>query len=228
VLPFLLAYFLVFIFSTDGTHELQKLVNYYDGANPYEIPVKTLELLQQQAGEKPFDFDVFISYSSQDRDFVKNVLFDELSTTHSVCIDFKDFQPGCYIGENIYNCIVQSRKTLLVVSKNFLSSVWTFFEMQIAQGRLEQGHDVLIPVIIEDISYNDLPKPLQHYRQTKTYLEFFNKDVQPHFWDRLRNAIGKSIQEDKVVVFEDAGNKDDIEENGNTVKTKKDKDNVEV
>lgn len=206
-------------FPPDATHELHKLVN-PDGTNPYEIPPKNLELLQRQAGEKPFDFDVFISYSSQDRDFVKKVLFNELSTTHSVCIDFKDFEAGVYIGENIYNCIVQSRKTLLVVSKNFLSGVWTFFEMQIAQGRLAQGHDVLIPVIIEDISYNELPKPLQHYRKTKTYLEYFNEDVQPHFWGRLRSAIGKSLEQEKMLVEvpENDDNDNDKKENDNLVK----------
>lgn len=145
--------------------------------------------------DSDIDFDVFVSYSSLDRDFVKNSLYAELTTTHSVCIDFKDFEAGLYIPDNIANSVFRSRKTLLVVTRNFLKGVWTYFEMQLAQGRLAEGHDVLILVLVEDIPVHELPKPLQHYRKTKTYLEYFNEDVRPHFWDRLRSAIGPSLNQ---------------------------------
>ncbi|KAK3749962.1 hypothetical protein QZH41_013864 [Actinostola sp. cb2023] len=178
----------------DPTPEHSVLIK-HEGPMHFEIPHENLQLLRCPADDSNLDFDVFVSYSSLDRDFVKTVLYAELSTTHSVCIDFKDFEAGLYIGDNIFNSIFRSRKTLLVVTRNFLKGVWTFFEMQIAQGRLAQGHDVLIPVIVDDIPFDELPKPLQHYRQTKTYLEYFNEDVKPHFWDRLRSALGPSLRE---------------------------------
>ncbi|XP_031568326.1 fibroblast growth factor receptor 3-like [Actinia tenebrosa] len=162
-----------------------------------EIPVENLQLLMHAPGagnDSDLDFDVFVSYSSLDRDFVKNCLYAELTTTHSVCIDFKDFEAGLFITDNIANSVFRSRKTLLVVTRNFLKGVWTFFEMQLAQGRLAEGHDVLILVLVENIPVHELPKPLQHYRKTKTYLEYFNEDVRPHFWDRLRSAIGPSLR----------------------------------
>jgi hypothetical protein len=165
-----------------------------------EIPRENLQLQRRGVHanqESDLDFDVFISYSSLDRDLVKNCFYAELTTTHLVCIDFKDFEAGLFIPDNIANSVFRSRKTLLVVTRNFLKGVWTFFEMQLAQGRLSEGHDVLILVIVEDIPVDELPKPLQHYRKMKTYLEYFNEDVKPHFWDRLRTAIGPSLSERK-------------------------------
>lgn len=182
---------MIFVMFSSLTDPAKRLIS-IDSSN--EIQPVSIPLLGNCDNET-VDFDVFISYSSQDRDFVKNILFLELSTTHSVCIDFKDFEPGLYIGDNIWKSIFRSKKTLLVVSKNFLSGLWTHFEMQIAQGRLAHGQDVLIPVIIEDIPFDELPKPLQYYRQTKTYLEYFNEDVRPHFWDRLRSTLGPSLRE---------------------------------
>lgn len=164
-----------------------------------EIPVENLQLLRRGPGpdrDSNIDFDVFISYSSLDRDFVKDCIYTELITTHSVCIDFKDFEAGLYITDNIANSVFRSRKTLLVVTRNFLKGVWTFFEMQLAQGRIAEGHDVLILVLVENIPFQELPKLLQHYRNTKTYLEYFNEDVRPHFWDRLRSAIGPSLRQE--------------------------------
>ncbi|XP_032241067.1 fibroblast growth factor receptor 3 [Nematostella vectensis] len=147
--------------------------------------------------ETHHEFDVFISYSSQDRDLVKNVFYPEITRTHKVCIDFKDFEAGLYITDNIANAIFKSRKTLLMITRNFLrrEGGWTYFEMQIAQGRLQHGHDVLVPVMLENIPLNELPSTLQHYRSRRTWLEWFNEDVRPHFWERLRVALEPSLFE---------------------------------
>ncbi|KAJ8306682.1 hypothetical protein KUTeg_015723 [Tegillarca granosa] len=76
-------------------------------------------------------FDVFISYSREDWDWVKNTLLPNLSCEgYRVCVDFKDFVPGTEISENILNSIYKSKKTIVVLSKNFLNSVWGQFELQ--------------------------------------------------------------------------------------------------
>ena len=41
------------------------------------------------------EYDVFVSYSSEDLAWVKDVLFSRLQQAgYAVCIDFKDFVPG--------------------------------------------------------------------------------------------------------------------------------------
>ena len=51
----------------------------------------------------PLQYDVFVSYSSEDQDWVLNSLFKTMtSNRYEVCIDFKDFIPGesLYIQQN--------------------------------------------------------------------------------------------------------------------------------
>jgi hypothetical protein len=43
----------------------------------------------------PLEYDVFISYSSYDRPWVKDILMKNLENKgYRVCIDFKNFMPG--------------------------------------------------------------------------------------------------------------------------------------
>ena len=45
--------------------------------------------------EGDLKYDVFVSYSSGDQDWVMNSLFQTMTeNSYEVCIDFKDFTPG--------------------------------------------------------------------------------------------------------------------------------------
>ena len=45
--------------------------------------------------EGDLKYDVFVSYSSEDQDWVMNSLFQTMTeNSYEVCIDFKDFTPG--------------------------------------------------------------------------------------------------------------------------------------
>ena len=45
--------------------------------------------------EVELKYDVFVSYSSEDQDWVLNSLFQIMTqNSYEVCIDFKDFTPG--------------------------------------------------------------------------------------------------------------------------------------
>ena len=137
-------------------------------------------------------FDVFISYNSSDKEWVNSVLRERLSHSYQVCMDTVDFEPGKFIAENIVHNIWVSRKILLVISRKFLQSEWCCFEKQIAQGKVILCKDSLIVIMLEDLKLKELPKDLRHYKREKTYLEWDNEDVKPHFWKRLNDAIGPS------------------------------------
>lgn len=84
-----------------------------------------------------YRFDLFVSYSEKDRDFVLDQLIPNLEKRAeiTICLHERDFQVGLSILENIIQCMDQSRCLLLVVSESFLKSNWCSFEMHLAQHR---------------------------------------------------------------------------------------------
>lgn len=134
------------------------------------------------------EYDVFISYSSEDEEWVKNKLFKELlSMGYNINIDFKDFVPGMAIAENVIDSIYKSRKTIVLMSKNFLRSMWGQFELQQAHNKaIAQRKDVLIL-----IKYDKCKVPGK--LMGKTFLDWTDETIQPHFWQRLKDAIGDPV-----------------------------------
>lgn len=84
-----------------------------------------------------YNYDVFVSYSEKDREwvlehFIPNI---EKRSEVTICLHERDFQVGLSILENIIQCMDQSRCLLLVISESFLKSNWCSFEMHLAQHR---------------------------------------------------------------------------------------------
>lgn len=133
-------------------------------------------------------FDVFISYSREDWDWVKNTLLPNLSCEgYRVCVDFKDFVPGTEISENILNSIYKSKKTIVVLSKYFLNSVWGQFELQQAHYKaMTQRKDTLIILKLDSCN---VPRKLMG----KIFLDWTSSTDKSFFWKRLFRSIGKPI-----------------------------------
>ena len=92
--------------------------------------------------EEPFNFDVFISYSQKDDLWVKKRLIPFLEDSEpklSVCFHERDFDAGKSIVENIVDSLDRSRKCLLVLSEQYISSSWCMFEAHLASNRLIQA-----------------------------------------------------------------------------------------
>ena len=87
---------------------------------------KNSELLEKN-GEK--EFDVFISYSSHDKNFVEDVIGPELENETSLvkykCIlHVRDFKTSISIMDQIDKAIDSSTCTIIALSKDFLKSQW--------------------------------------------------------------------------------------------------------
>eukprot|EP00794_Sanderia_malayensis_P017758 gene17758-19531_t len=138
--------------------------------------------IKEDSDAKDRDCDVFICYSSQDKEWVRKTLKKTLEDNNlKVCIDYKDFAPGAHIIENISGAIDRSRKTIAVLSPDYVTSAWCNEELQMALGRIEDRHQV-IPVM-----YRQCTVP--NFLTTRTYLDWCNPDIQPLFWDQLIQAI---------------------------------------
>jgi hypothetical protein len=148
-----------------------------------------------------FNYDIFMSYSDHNREWVLNSLLPNLEykSKVKVCLHERDFQVGISILENIISSIDQSRCILLVISKSFLRSRWCQFELHLAQHRLlETRREELILLFLEEIPKTKRPKTLQYLMKTKTYLLWPKGDdaeEQKLFWKRLHYAILRNTVE---------------------------------
>ncbi|XP_070574425.1 toll-like receptor 13 [Ptychodera flava] len=142
-------------------------------------------------------YDAFISFNSGDEEWVQYTLVPYLegncTTNFKVCVHYKDFIPGKSIIENILDSIENSRKTILVLSPNFVKSEWCHFEMQMAHHRLfEDRRDVVILLLLESIPNRDTPRMLRKLLLRKSYITWPKEEHGPArqlFWAQLESAL---------------------------------------
>jgi hypothetical protein len=84
--------------------------------------------------QNTFDYDVFISYSHRDSEWVRDWLLPRLEAAGlRVCVDFRDFELGVPSLINMERAAERSRKTLLVLTPDWIESEWTNFEALLVQ-----------------------------------------------------------------------------------------------
>ncbi|XP_068698358.1 uncharacterized protein [Montipora foliosa] len=125
-------------------------------------------------------YDVFICYSNKDATWVKELLAELEKRHFACCIDFRDFVPGAAIVDNISQAIYYSRKTIAVLSPDFVNSNWCNHELQQALTRI-RSHQV-VPIV-----YRKCAIPLT--LRDRTYLDWESCDVKPYFWEHLERAL---------------------------------------
>ena len=137
------------------------------------------------------DYDAFVSYCRKDVDWVLNTLLPYLEAPQCgfhLCVHDRDFVPGVAITKNIMTAIQYSRRTILILSPNFIKSGWCDLEFQAAHQRaLEDRSNFLIVVLLEEVNSKDLDETLQLYMKTRTYVSVKDK----WFWYKMLYAMPK-------------------------------------
>ncbi|XP_070532915.1 toll-like receptor 2 [Ptychodera flava] len=152
------------------------------------------------------DYDAFISFNSGDEEWVQHTLVPHLeencNTQFKICVHYKDFIPGKAIIDNILDSIENSRKTVLVLSPNFVKSEWCHFEMQMAHHRLfEDRRDVVVLLLLEPIPDKDTPRMLRKLLLKRSYITWPKKEQGPArqlFWAQLESALNRPSQVDHI------------------------------
>ena len=138
--------------------------------------------------EKPYD--AFISYSQTDSDYVENSLLPGLENPEDVQHKFKclihtrDWNVGEMIPDQIIHSVESSRRTIIVLSKSYIDSMWTKLEFRAAhkQALQDRTQRVIIVVLGELPKKDDMEEDLQKYISLNTYLD----SEDPWFWQKLR------------------------------------------
>ncbi|XP_061175903.1 toll-like receptor 4 [Saccostrea echinata] len=141
-------------------------------------------------------YDAFVSYADEDRVFVLRLIKElEEEAGLKLCIHQRDFVPGFDIAENIITAVNKSRKTIILLSPNFIKSSWCMYELHIAKmeeiySRNEEN--VISLILYETMPLQDIPLTLMDLINQKTYIEFPNDDQEfgeDVFWSTLKESF---------------------------------------
>lgn len=143
--------------------------------------------------EHLFAMDAVISYAKGRASFIKNDLVPALEGIHglSLWVADRNSQPGASIAENITHAIFNSRKTVLLVDKEYLKDSWCNFDMNTALVEsVESKRQLIIVVLLEKQSFDTLPISVLRFLQTERSLEYpeFGHDIDT-FWSNLATKI---------------------------------------
>ncbi|XP_066267495.1 toll-like receptor 3 [Branchiostoma lanceolatum] len=151
-----------------------------------------------------FRYDAFVAYSSRDERWVTEELVRNLENevpSYRLCIGARDFVGGVAITENIARSVDASRKTICVVTHNFVQSSWCNYELQASEGRyhmFDPWRSNLVLVFLERVP----DRVVARHKQLRTVVERDTYLVWPRdkrrgslFWARLRDALGEPMDQ---------------------------------
>jgi hypothetical protein len=132
----------------------------------------------------PFAYDVFISYSHKNEAWVHSELLARL-TAHglSVCIDTECFELGASSVLEMERAVRTSRKTVLVLTPEYVESDWSQFERLMLQTLDPINRQRrLIPLLLAGCN---LPISISFL----THVSFTDPNTQASAWNRLLRAL---------------------------------------
>lgn len=151
--------------------------------HPAETRKVPAEDREEGSGES-YRYDVFISYSHSDEDWVNGELLRRLEGAGlKVCIDHRDFEIGTPSLDNMERAVDASRHTLLVLTPRFVNSEWTEFETLLAGTSDPAGRRRRIfPLMLEQC---DVPRRIAFL----TYADFVDPSKREEAFSRLIDQL---------------------------------------
>ncbi|XP_012215724.1 protein toll-like [Linepithema humile] len=135
-------------------------------------------------------YDAFVSYSHKDHNFIINELVPKLEngpTPYKLCLHYRDCSINESISDIIARSVQKSRRTIVILSPNFLDSVWGKMEFRVAYCQaLSEGRAKMILILYDDIGLlDDLDAELKAIITMSTCIQWSD----PLFWDKLRYEL---------------------------------------
>ncbi|GJQ88238.1 Tl [Trypoxylus dichotomus] len=149
---------------------------YYKYEYDIKVWIFSKPILKRFVTEEDIDkdrvYDAFISFSHKDEEFVGNQLVRVLEggpNPYKLCIHTRDWIVGEFINKQIIDSVQKSRRTIIILSPDFLTSEWGGMEFRTAHT--------------EEMKEED--PDLQLYLSTNTYLKWGD----PWFWKKLKYVL---------------------------------------
>jgi toll-like receptor 13 len=177
-------------------------------ANRYRVSLQYCSLVTRgmhrhyrklDGDSKEYQYDVFVAYSADDYKWVYGPLqtYLEKNQGFKLALHERDFEAGKYIVDNIIDAINTSRKIIFVISSSFLRSKWGQYELDMTRMHMfQQNREMLIVILLEDMSISRMPARLKQIWESITCLEAddivrgcSNPYSSHTFWKRLNQAM---------------------------------------
>ena len=177
--------------STGNSFSFSLLLNYMhmcDGLSPelkhMGLPLTictSLLTISVSLSLTPF-FSLFLTLSYMST----QVLSPELEhgdPSHRLCLHYRDFPHNAYVADSIVSAVTSSRRTILVLSKNFLVHEWSRFEVKSAlHDVLKSGGQRTIILLVGEVSPRDLDPDLLLAVKANPTIHWSDR----MFWEKLR------------------------------------------
>ncbi|CAO1305307.1 unnamed protein product [Diamesa tonsa] len=138
------------------------------------------------------EYDAFIVFSEDDNDYVGRTLIpglEQQSPHFKCCIPTRDCEAGEMLVTQSLDCIRKSRRTIIVMSKNFLKSQWAQWEFRTSQltafKEIENNSRVIVIILGDVEDLEGLHDEFRSYIEINTYVQ----SNDPWFWKKLRYAM---------------------------------------
>ncbi|KAK8759400.1 hypothetical protein V5799_002969 [Amblyomma americanum] len=145
-------------------------------------------------------FDVFVSFSSKDAALVHDQLLPTIEGLGlSYCTYDRNFKGGFLLQDIIRDAVSCSRRTLLLLTRNFMASEWCRLEFRLAHQRaLEDSINRLVIVMVDEVDPGALDEDLRLYVRAANYLCW----GEPNFWERLQRSLPKTHARRKLILHD--------------------------
>lgn len=134
-------------------------------------------------------YDGFVCYSPKDEEWVVQALAAELEPKFQLCLHYRDLPHTAYIqhaAPAVLEAAEASRRVILVLTRNFLQTEWSKFELRQALHEALRGR-VFKLVILEEgpLPEAELDPELRLYLKTAERVRWGEK----RFWEKLKYAM---------------------------------------
>nr|QNL15315.1 toll-like receptor 11 [Littorina littorea] len=138
-----------------------------------------------------FQYDVYVSYASDDLGWVRQHLLVELENWGlRLCLHDRDFLIGNNIVDDISHSVESSKKVLVVFSEHYSRNQWCQFELNFCLRHVMDFGDNLVVTCLNDAESRDLTTAMMAVLKMMSYIRWDDDpDAMAAFWGRLRQAL---------------------------------------
>lgn len=134
-------------------------------------------------------YDGFVCYSPKDEEWVVQSLAAELETGFQLCLHYRDLPHAAYLqhaAPAVLEAAEASRRVIIVLTRNFLQTEWSRFELRQALHEALKGRVFKLVVLEEGpLPEAELDPELRPYLKTGHRVRWGEK----RFWEKLRYAM---------------------------------------